>query len=186
MKTRHLTATLLASLTLAAAHAAQAQTAPTAPPTAPEARLDSADRDFLENAAQAGNLEIAGSKLALEKARDPDVKAFAQKMIDEHGKAGQELATLAKSKGYDAPTDPSLVQQAKLKALGLRDDSFDKAYVDEIGVSAHQDAVKEFEEASNEAKDPDVKQFATQTLPVLQQHLEAAQALQQRFNAAKK
>jgi predicted outer membrane protein len=120
MKTRYLTATILASLTLAAAHAAQAQTAPAAPPTAAAAKLDSADRDFLENAAQAGHLEVAGSKLALEKARDPDVKAFAQKMIDDHGKAGQQLATLAQGKGYQAPTEPSLVQQAKLKALGLR------------------------------------------------------------------
>ncbi|MGY6271325.1 DUF4142 domain-containing protein [Achromobacter denitrificans] len=186
MKTRHLTATLLASLTLAAAHAAQAQTAPAAPPAASEAKLDSADRDFIENAAQAGNMEIAGSKLALEKARDPDVKAFAQKIIDDHGKAGQQLASIAKSKGYDAPTEPSLVQQAKLKALGLRDDSFDKAYIDEIGVSAHQDAVKLFQEASNDVKDPDVKQFAIQTLPVLQQHLEMAQGLQQRAEAAKK
>ncbi|WP_088141878.1 DUF4142 domain-containing protein [Achromobacter xylosoxidans] len=186
MRTRYLTATILASMTLAAAHAAQAQTAPSAPPMAAQAKLDSADRDFLENAAQAGNLEVAGSKLALEKARDPDVKAFAQKMVDDHGKAGQQLATLAQSKGYQAPTEPSLVQQAKLKALGLRDDSFDKAYVDEIGVSAHQDAVKLFEKASNDLKDPDVRQFAIETLPVLQQHLEMATGIQQRMEATKK
>lgn len=186
MKIRYLTATVLASLTWAAAPAAQAQTAPAARPSAAEAKLDSADRDFLENAAQAGNLEVAGSKLALEKARDPDVKAFAQKMIDDHGKAGQQLATLAQGKGYQAPTEPSLVQQAKLKALGLRDDSFDKAYVDEIGVSAHQDAVKLFEKASNDVKDPNVKQFAIETLPVLQQHLEMATSMQQRMDAAKK
>ncbi|MGS1010080.1 DUF4142 domain-containing protein [Achromobacter anxifer] len=186
MKIRYLTATLLASMTLATTHAAQAQTAPATPPSATEAKLDSADRDFLENAAQAGNLEIAGSKLALEKARDPDVKAFAQKMVDDHGKAGQQLATLAQSKGYQAPTEPSLIQQAKLKALGLRDDSFDKAYVDEIGVSAHQDAVKLFEKASNDVKDPDAKQFAIETLPILQQHLEMATSLQQRMDAVKK
>ncbi|NGT15780.1 DUF4142 domain-containing protein [Achromobacter insolitus] len=189
MKTRYLTATLLATMTLAAAPAvvqAQTQTAPATPPAAAESKLDSADRDFLENAAQAGNLEVAGSKLALEKARDADVKAFAQKMIDDHGKAGQKLASLAQSKGYQAPTEPSLVQQAKLKALGLRDDSFDKAYVDEIGVSAHQDAVKLFEKASTDVKDPDVKQFAIETLPVLQQHLEMATGMQKRIDAAKK
>jgi putative membrane protein len=58
--------------------------------------------------------------------------------------------------------------------------------VDEIGVSAHQDAVKLFEKASNDVKDPDVKQFAIETLPVLQQHLEMATAMQQRLDAAKK
>ena len=51
------------------------------------------------------------------------------------------------------------MQQAKLKALGLRDDSFDKAYIDEIGVSAHEDAVKLFEKASNDVKDPDIKHW---------------------------
>jgi len=184
MKTRHLTATLLASFTLAAASAAQAQTAPPAAPAA-EAKLDSADRDFLENAAQAGHMEIAGSKLALQKAKDPDLRALAQKIIEDHEKAGQQLASLAQSKGYEAPTEPSLVQQAKLKALGLRDDSFDKAYVDEIGVSAHEDAVKLFGEASNDVKDPDIKQFAIQTLPILQQHLDMAKALAQRAEGAK-
>ena len=58
--------------------------------------------------------------------------------------------------------------------------------MDEIGVSAHQDAVKLFEKASNDVKDPDIKQFAIQTLPVLQQHLQMAQGLQQRADAAKK
>lgn len=186
MKTQYLTATLLAALALAAGHGAQAQTAPPATPMPAEAKLDSADRDFLENAAQAGNMEIAGSKLALEKARDPDVKAYAQKIIEDHEKAGQQLASLAQSKGYEAPKEPSLVQQAKLKALSLRDDSFDKAYVDEIGVSAHKDAVELFGKASNDVKDPDVKQFAIQTLPVLQQHLDMAQALAARADAAKK
>jgi putative membrane protein len=46
--------------------------------------------------------------------------------------------------------------------------------------------VKLFEKASNDVKDPDVKQFAIETLPVLQQHLEMATAMQQRLDAAKK
>lgn len=185
MKTRYLTAAILSWTALAAA---QAQTAPPpAPAAATEAKLDSADRDFLESAAEAGQTEIEGSKLALEKARSPDIKAYAQKIIDDHGKAGQQLASLAQGKGYEAPGEPSLVQKAKLKALGLRDDSFDSAYIDEIGVSAHQDAVKLFTEASNEAKDPDVRQFAIQTLPVLQQHLDKATELQQQqANASRK
>lgn len=178
MNTRYLTAALLALTTLGSANIAMAQAVPPAPMAA-EAKLDSNDRDFLENAAQAGHLEVEASKLALEKSGNPDVKSFAQKMIDDHGKAGQQLAGLARSKGYEAPTEPSLMQKARLKALGLRDEGFDKAYVEEIAVAAHEDAVKLFEMASNDVKDPDVKQFAMETLPVLQQHLQLGKTLEQ-------
>jgi putative membrane protein len=100
-------------------------------------------------------------------------------MIDEHGKAGQQLAALAHGKGYDVPTEPSLTQKARLKALGLRDEGFDKAYAEEIAVGAHEDAVALFEKASNDVKDPDIRQFAIQTLPTLRQHLRMAGTLKQ-------
>ncbi|MGE8565114.1 MAG: DUF4142 domain-containing protein [Achromobacter sp.] len=202
MKTRTLTAALLSVSLLGAGSVAVAQqiapatpstpaapASPTTPasPAAPmaESRLDSKDRDFLENAAQSGHMEIEGSKMALEKSQNAEVKKFAQQMIDDHGKAGQQLAALAKSKGVDVPTDPSLMQQAKLKTLGLRNEGFDEAYAEGVGVSAHEDAVKLFEEASNEAKDPEVKQFATETLPKLQQHLQMAKTLEQSVKNAK-
>lgn len=176
MTIRHLTTLSMLLFALGGPQASMAQAAPAAPATT---KLDSGDRDFLESAAQAGHLEVEGSKMALEKGHSSDVKTFAQKMIDDHGKAGQQLAALAKGKGYEVPTEPSLVQKARLKALGLRDEGFDKAYADEIGVDAHEDAVKLFEKASNEVKDPDVKQFAIQTLPTLQQHLQMAKTLKQ-------
>lgn len=205
MKTRTLTAALLSVSVLGAGNFAVAQqTAPTTPstgapaspttpaspgapaaPMAAESKLDSKDRDFLENAAQSGHMEVEGSKMALEKSQNAEVKKFAQQMIDDHTKAGQQLAALAKSKGVDVPTDPSLMQQAKLKTLGLRDEGFDEAYAEGVGVSAHEDAVKLFEEASNEAKDPEVKQFATETLPKLQQHLQMAKTLEQSVKNAK-
>lgn len=159
---------------------------PTTPqPSDAVSKLDSADRQFLSDAAHSGALEIEGSKLALEKSGNQEVKAFAQQMIDDHTKVSQELATLAKSKGYEPPTEPSLMQKAKLKALGMRDDSFDEAYVNEIGVTAHEDAVELFQKASQEAKDPEVKQFATEKLPSLQKHLEHARTLQQTVAPAK-
>ncbi|TRM53439.1 DUF4142 domain-containing protein [Achromobacter sp. LC458] len=182
MKTRTLTAALLSVAALGVGTAAVAQqTSPAAPatPMAADSKLDSKDRDFLENAAQSGHMEVEGSKLALQKSQNAEIKSFAQKMIDDHGKAGQKLASLAKSKGYDAPTEPSLMQQAKLKTLGMRDDGFDKAYAEGVGVSAHEDAVKLFEDASKNAKDPEVKQFAAETLPILQQHLQMAKTLEQ-------
>ncbi|CAB3743547.1 DUF4142 domain-containing protein [Achromobacter kerstersii] len=181
MKKHFFPAAILAVSVLAVGGATQAQTTAAPPPQVPASanKLDSEDRGFLSDAAQSGHLEIEGSKLALEKSANADVKKFAQTMINDHTEVGQKLAVLAKSKGYEPPTEPSLVQSAKLKALGLRDEGFDKAYSGEIGVSAHEEAVKLFENASREAKDPEVKKFAADTLPNLKHHLEQAKALQQ-------
>ena len=137
------------------------------------------DASFIKDAAEAGNMEVEGSQLALNKAASADVKSFAQQMIDDHTKASQELAALASSKGVKLPDGPSLTQKAKLKMLGTHDGAkFDASYAENVGVKAHEDAVKLFTKASTDAKDADVKAFAAKTLPTLQHHLEMARQLQ--------
>ncbi|MCI2807214.1 DUF4142 domain-containing protein [Eoetvoesiella caeni] len=172
------------SLTWAGAFA---QPAPTAPASMPQSssQLSSNDKDFMEHAAQAGHTEIEGSKLAQTHAKSEEVKTFANQMIMDHTKVGNDLEALAKQKSYKLPDGPSLAQKAKLKTLDMRDDSFDKKYVSQIGVSAHEDAVKLFKKASADAKDPDVKAFAAKNLPTLEHHLEMAKALQQKLGINK-
>jgi putative membrane protein len=140
--------------------------------------LSHADSSFLKDATEAGLYEIQGSKIALDKATDPQVKSFAQHMIDEHTKANQEIEALASQKGVKLPTSPSVAQQAKLKTLEHWSQSgFDHHYAEGVGVSAHKDAVKLFTKESTDAKDADVKALASKTLPDLQQHLQMAQQL---------
>lgn len=188
MKPLNLTLGLVAAGVVLAAGSAMAQPQPTTPApatqdAAADQQLDSSDKDFLENAAQSGHAEVEGSKMAQEKAKNPDVKAFADKMVQDHTKVGQELAALASKKGYTPPEGSSLMQKAKFKTLGLTDDGFDEMYINNIGVSAHEDAVKLFEDASANAKDADVKAFAAKTLPALQEHLAMAKKLQEQVKA---
>lgn len=139
------------------------------------ARVDSA---FMKQAAQNGNTEVEASKLALTKSSNPQVKTFAQQMIDDHTKTGDELKSLASSKGVELSDKPSMMQSAKIKALdAMSGANFDKRYASIVGVSAHEDTVKLFQKESTKAKDADVKAFADKTLPGLQHHLEMAQAL---------
>lgn len=136
------------------------------------------DQEFLEQAAQNGHAEQSASQLALTKARNPQVKAFAQRMVDEHARVGNELESLAASKNYTPPDEPSLVQKGKEALIGgLSDETFDRRYVNQLGVEAHEATVRLFEEAAREARDPDVKAFATKHLPTLRDHLQAARAL---------
>lgn len=152
----------------------------------PGQQLDGGDRRFLENAAQSGHAEVEGSKMAEQKATSPAVKQFAEQMIKDHTKVNEELAALAQTKGYTPPTEPSLMERAELKTLSMTDDSFDKMYASRIGVAAHEDAVKMFQDASTNAKDPDIKAFAAKNLPALQKHLEMAKAMQQEVDSKKK
>jgi putative membrane protein len=146
--------------------------------------LSSNDRDFLEQAAQNGHAEISASRLALEKTRNEQVRSFAQRMVDDHTRANEELRTLAMSKRVELPTEPSLLQKGKEMLIsGLSDDSFDRRYVNQMGVEAHEDNIELFEKTSREAQDPDVKAYATKSLPALRSHLEAARGLKTRLES---
>jgi putative membrane protein len=140
--------------------------------------LSSKDKSFLSNAAEAGHTEIKASKIALEKNRSPAVKDFAETMVGDHTTVADELAKLAASKNVKLPDGPSTMQNAKIAILNKLDGAtFDKQYTSIIGISAHEDAVKLFQDAAANAKDPDVKQFAAKNLPGLQHHLEMAKRL---------
>lgn len=168
--------TLAASTTMAQGTATTLPGAATA--TSKDAKLSRADAGFLKDAALAGMAEVESSQLALQKATDPTVKSFAQKMVDDHTKANEELKALAQSKGVELPDEPSLMQKGKLKALSTADGAdFDKRYAENMGVEAHADTVKLFQKAAKDAKDPDVKAFAANKLPTLQDHLRMAHAL---------
>lgn len=136
------------------------------------------DQAFLEQAAQNGHAELSAGRLALTKARNPQVQAFAQRMIDDHTRIGEELQALATARNYKPPTEPSMLQKGKEMVIGgMADETFDRRYVHQMGVEAHQDTIRLFEKAANEAQDPEVKAFAARNLPGLRQHLQAARDL---------
>lgn len=141
-------------------------------------KLARADVAFLKQAAQNGLAEVEASKLALGKAHNTQVKGFAQQMVDDHGKAHEELKALASAKGVELPAGPSVKHKANMKSLQTADGAaFDRRYADSLGVAAHEDTVKLFQKASTSAADPDIKAFATKTLPTLQHHLQMAKDL---------
>ncbi|AOB33079.1 hypothetical protein AKI39_23475 [Bordetella sp. H567] len=191
MTARFITGGVLTAAALALGTGAWAQPAPrsTAPSqsTQPRSTLASADKDFLENAAQGGHAEIEGSQMAATKSSNADVKQFATQMVQDHTKANEELMALAMKKGYTPPDKPSMMQRTELKALSATSgSSFDKMYVSRIGVAAHEDTVKLFRKAADNAKDPDIKAWAAQTLPTLQHHLDMANALHQKVDGDSK
>ncbi|ETF00534.1 membrane protein [Advenella kashmirensis W13003] len=147
--------------------------------------MASADEAFLKKAAEAGHAEVEAGKLAKQKASSADVKTFAEHMVTDHTKVNDELNALATNKGVELPAGPSSAQQAELKALGEESEEFDKQYVDRMAVTAHEEAVNMFKDASETSEDVDVKTFAKKTLPSLESHLDMAKSLKTKVGSDK-
>jgi putative membrane protein len=135
--------------------------------------------DFVKEAAMSDMFEIQSSQLAQQKA-DAPTKAFAEKMVTDHTKTSSELKSMVsggKVKGVDLPTDMSSSQKSMLDKLkGLNGNDFNKQYHSDQ-VSAHKDAVSLFERYGKGGDNPDLKDWASKTLPDLQGHLKMAQDL---------
>jgi putative membrane protein len=133
-----------------------------------------ADEAFVMKVAKGGMAEVELGKLAAEKGSNDAVKKFGQRMVDDHGKANDELATLAKSKNITLPTEIGAEEKALRDRLTkLSGPAFDQAYMKAM-VSDHVKDIAEFRTESRSGKDPDVKAWAAKTLPTLEDHLKQA------------
>ncbi len=104
-------------------------------------------------------------------------------MIDDHSKAENRLMELVRSRGIQIPheaTDPP-VEDKMLKNVPAKD--FDREYV-HMMVPGHRQTVAMFEKYALTGKDPDVKAFAQQTLPVLKEHLAVITAIDNNMKTA--
>jgi len=134
--------------------------------------------NFVDEASAKGLAEIETAKLALEKGTAEDVKAFAQKMIDDHTRANQKLAEIAgQNEDLQLSDEATLMDKAKAMILKLRDgESFDQAYANNQ-VVAHEQTIELFRNYAEQGDNADLKAFAQSTLPKLEQHLQDAKQL---------
>jgi putative membrane protein len=134
------------------------------------------ERRFLESAARDGMAEVELGRVAQRNAQHAKVKEFGARMVTDHGKANDELKRLAAFKGITLPAAPDAAQARHLQEMQAKSgEAFDRAYMEHM-VKEHREDVAAFEKQAAGAKDPDVKAFAAKTLPVLREHLKAAQA----------
>jgi len=146
-------------------------------------KLDKTDQHFVDKAAEGGLAEVELGNLALQKASSDDVKKFAQRMVDDHTKANDQLKSLASSEGFSVPDHLSAKDtMTKEKLEKLSGDQFDKAYMKDM-VQDHTQDVAEFRQESEKAANSGVKNFASQTLPTLESHLHEAKTIAPKVGA---
>jgi putative membrane protein len=141
------------------------------------AAVDKDDAKFAVAAASGGIAEVELGQLAQQKAANAKVKDFGAMMVTDHTKANDEMKALAKTKGITLPVAIDTDEQKVKDDLAAKSGAdFDKAYVSNM-IDDHKKDIKEFEDASKNCKDADLKAFAAKTLPTLKMHLEAIQKI---------
>ena len=158
--------------------AAQSDTSAQTSSTGSMAKLSSGDEKALKDMAQANINEIAAAKIALNKAESSEVKAFAQKMVDDHGDALTKVQTVAKQKDVTLPTEPDAQHKAMADKLEKESgDAFDKMYLENAGTKDHKMVLSKLQSDAKNIKDPDVKALADAHTPVVEQHLKSAEQM---------
>ncbi len=158
----------MAGLTGAVVVASAAAAQP--PPVSPTA--------FAETVASSHEFEILEGETAIAQSRDPRVRAFAQQMIQDHGRASQALIQAVATSSLQSPVMAVNADQARLLSglQGLKGIEFDRLYATHQ-ILAHQEALTVKQSYAIRGLDLNLKQAAGAAIPLIQHHLDMAQQL---------
>ena len=135
------------------------------------------DESFASKAAAGGMAEVKLGQLAQERASDFAVKSFGKRMVEDHGKAGEQLKQAAQSENITLPTDLKASDQAHYDRLAkLSGPEFDHAYM-QMMVKDHEQDAAEFKKEAVSGRNQAIKDFAAQTLSTIEDHLKEAREL---------
>ena len=135
------------------------------------------DSKFAVDVASGGLMEVQLGELAQQKASSQQVKDFGKMMVRDHSKANDELKSIAGAKNITLPPAPGEDHMDHIKNLTEKTGKeFDKDYM-KMMVDDHQEDIDKFEKCSKDAKDPELKAFASKTLPTLREHLASAKKI---------
>lgn len=175
------TGSLLLCATPLMVHAQTATTPSTRNQTdsmAQRGQLSDSDYRFLEKAARGGLEEVEIGQMAEQKGTDQTVKDFGKRMVTDHNKLNDQLKQIAGQKGATVPASMSHHENSTMSHLeNLSGAKFDQTYAKDM-VKDHKKDIKEFQNAAKNLQDPDLRNFAQQAVPILQEHLTLAQNME--------
>jgi putative membrane protein len=144
------------------------------------------DAEFVREAALGGMMEVQLGKAAQDKAAKPQVKEFGRRMQTDHSKANDELKKIAAKKEIKLPTALEGKHKSAIdKLTKLKGDEFDREYMNAM-VDDHKQDIEKFQQEADKGKDPEVKKFAQEQLPILKKHLALAEQTQKEVSVKSK
>jgi putative membrane protein len=132
----------------------------------------------------ANTADSAGGELAASRGTSEQVKAFARRMVQDHGSANQQATQLAQRLGV-TPADNAASGELKTDAdqhaqqlQGMSGAEFDRAYI-EHEVQMHQRVLDALDQQLiPNARNPELRQLLETVRPTIQSHLEQARQIQ--------
>jgi len=129
-----------------------------------------ADREFITKSTQGSLAEVELGKIALQKSQNPEVRQFAQKMVEDHNKMIEDMKPAASRIGSEMPTTVNAKQRQEADRLrSLSEDTFDKEYIATMVADHHKD-LKEFTDEESRTTDPNLKDTVTKGKQVIRMH----------------
>lgn len=126
--------------------------------------------EFARQAARGGMAEVQMSRLAADRASDPEVRDFAQRMVNDHARANDQLERIARDRGWTLPQRPDAEHRAMMQRLRRRSGTdFDRAYMRAM-VADHEATVTHFRRYARNGQDRRLRAWAQRTLPTLVEH----------------
>jgi len=140
------------------------------------------DELFINQAAQGNLAEISSAQLALERSQDPQVRALAQAILDDHSTANSTLQNVFASHDLSFPDVAGNEADMSYNQLANSSDaSFDAAFI-AAQAKAHQDALTLYRQALITTSDPAARDYAASTLPAIAAHTETIMDLARQWN----
>jgi putative membrane protein len=141
----------------------------------------SPDQHFVKEAAADNQFEIKLSQFVEQQAQDPQVKQLAQKLIQDHQQAQQQLQKIAQGMNMQLPSQLEQWQQDKLQAMQQKHGKHLEMHYTFGNVGDHTTDLLMYQYEAEHGQNQQVKQFAEQTIPILQQHLQMAEQVAQQW-----
>ena len=142
------------------------------------------DKMFVRKALQGGMAEVQLGQLTLQKSSNDQVKQFAQRMIDDHTKLGDQMKPVAQQIGVPVPTQVSKKDKMTMTKLqALSGSAYDQAYIKDM-VKDHKQDLNDFQAEASSGQDQTVKDAASQGSHVISEHLQMIQQIAKDQNVA--
>jgi putative membrane protein len=138
-----------------------------------------AERDFVTKVAARGMYEVEVSRLAAERAINPNVRNYAQTLVAQHTQANEELVALMSAHGVVPPKGLAADKATKLHRLASlpRSDAFDNGYIRVVGIEDHRADIAMFDKARRDVRDRDLRAWIERTVALMRDHLSMAERI---------
>ncbi len=147
-------------------------------PAAPGIQARTTAATYVTQAASSDTYERESSQLALQHAASPEVRAFAQMMVNDHANTSAQVMAAAKAASIGKPGGPTPNHATMLKRLReTPHESLERAYVDQQ-VMAHEEALALHQGYAAKGDNPGLRAVASEAVPIVERHLAEIRRIQ--------